>query len=97
MAEEKRVSAAGDDSGTPARNADGGAVTRNVSGRGLQPDEAAPGPFVLYLRECIPADEVALAKLDSPAEARLIWVDRLVHVISIKAQRGFEAGRIARA
>src|ERR1700681_1985937 len=97
MAEEEGVRAAGDDTGPAALLADGRAVPRNVSRPGRETDETSPRPFLFDLCQSVAADEVPFAKLDRPAEAGFIGVDRLVHVVSVKAQGRLEPGRISRA
>ena len=86
-----------DDADSAPRVADGRPMTWNVACFGLETVEVAPRPLLLHLRERIATDEVALGKLDRPAEARLIGVDRLVHDVSVQPQRGFEAGGVPRA
>src|ERR1700674_3281446 len=76
--------------------ADGRAVPRNVSGLCLETGETASRPILFDLCQRIPADEVSFSKLDRPAEPRFVRVDRLVHVVSIKAQGSLEPGRVPR-
>src|ERR1700681_1960689 len=77
--------------------AHGSAVARNVPRLGLEADEVAPRAALLDLRQRLAADEVPFSKLDRPAKSRFVRVDRFVHVVSVKAQRGLESRRVARA
>src|SRR5260370_21206556 len=97
MTEEERVRAACGDHGEAGVEADGCAVPRNVSRPGLEADEAPAWPVLLDLRQRITTDEVPFRQLDRPAQPGFVRIDRFIHVVSIKAQRGLEPCRVARA
>ena len=86
---------------TPMRAAvapDRRAVPRDVARLGLEPDQRpARARPALTFGQRFAADEVALVELHGPAQAGLVRVDRLVHVVAVQAQRGLEARRVARA
>src|SRR5258708_4102906 len=97
MTEEERVRAAGDDPRAAAVAADRCALPGNASRPGRKPDEAPAGPVPLDLRQRITTDEVTFRELDRPAKPGFVRVARFIHVVSIKAQRGPEPCRVARA
>src|SRR5690242_4931865 len=91
------MGAAGDDSDLSTVRAHCSAMPGDAARVHLQPDHASRGTIRLDLLERLAADEVAFLELDGPAEACLVGVYRLVHVVAPEAKRGLETGRIARA
>src|SRR6266571_3296127 len=89
--------AAGDDAGALAAAGNAGPVARDVAGLHLQADELPARALGLHLLERCPADEIALAGLDRPAQTGLVRVDGLVHVVAPQPQSRLEAGGVARA
>src|SRR6266568_3694618 len=75
----------------------GGGVPSYIARLGLEPDQLSPRSNGLDALEGVAADKVALVQLHGPAQARFVWVDRLVHVVAPQPQRRLEPGRVASA
>src|SRR5579864_5101095 len=87
--------AARDNTHSPAACLHRGAMAEDAGGLALQPDQGPARAAGLDRGQSLAADKVALAELDRPAEARLVWVDRLVHVVAVEAKRGLQPRRVA--
>src|SRR5581483_11722267 len=90
MAEKERMGAAGDGPDLAPLTRNGCAVAGDARRLEAQTDETAPRPLLLHLDQRRPAAELAFVQLHDPAEAGLVWVHRLVHVVPVQAQGGFE-------
>src|SRR5712692_3601474 len=97
MLEKEGVRAAGHAADQAILAADCGTMTRDIARRGRQPDEGAPWPVALDPSQRVAADELAFVEAHCPAEARLVWIDAVVHVVAIEAQRSLESGGVARS
>src|SRR5712691_13305467 len=91
------IGAAGDDPDPLVTAGNAGPVARDVARLHLQADELTARAPGLHLLERGPADEIALGKLDRPAQAGLVRVDGLVHVVAPEPQSRLEASGVARA
>src|SRR2546428_13188064 len=89
--------AAGHPPSPTAAGDDGGAMPRDAAWLGPEPDQRAARAVLADFGQRVAADEVTLVKLHRPAQAGLIRVDRLVHVVPVKAKGGFEAGGVTGA
>src|SRR4029077_18059702 len=91
------VGAGGDDPDRAAVFLDRVTMTRNGLVHHLDADEAPPQAVGADLLERFAADEVALGRLDDPAESRLERVGGVVDIVTVERVLHLEPQGIARA
>src|ERR1700674_2046420 len=71
--------------------ADSSAEPGDAAGLGLQSDQCPAWALLVHFGERLSTHEVALFQLHSPAEAGLVRIPRLIHVMAVEAKRCLQA------